>query len=327
MAKQHSFLAALFGQHANKTGHMEKGLSILGGFCAILAALAVSRLYLDLGDAAWIVGSMGASAVLLFAVPHGPLSQPWPLVGGHTISALVGVSCAGLIPDIMLAAACAVGLTIGAMQYLRCIHPPGGATALTAVIGGESVQALGYQFVLTPVLLNALVILLIAVLFNYPFAWRRYPRALANRTRSSDSRSVEKSATRGEVLTHRDLEAALMALNRVVDISEEDLEEIYNLARQIAQGDSLQPDDIGLGHYYSNGRLGPDWQIRQVIDMADPANPGRDLVIYKIVAGRDERSTGTETRTAFALWARHEVFLNEGSWQRVQNGGYAPESG
>lgn len=327
MTKQHSFLATLFGQHANKTGHTEKALSTVGGFCAILAVVVVSRLYLDLGDAAWIVGSMGASAVLLFAVPHGPLSQPWPLLGGHLVAAFVGVTCAWLIPDLLLAAACAVGLTIGAMQYLRCIHPPGGATALTAVIGGESVQGLGYQFVLTPVLLNALVMLLIAVLFNYPFAWRRYPAALANRFRAVQTAPVNKTEARGEVLTHHDLKAALTALNRVVDISEEDLEEIYRLARQIAQGDSLTPEDIGLGRYYSNGRLGPDWQIRHVIDMADPEKPGRDLVIYKVVAGKDERSTGTETRTAFSLWARHEAVLQDGSWQRVENGSYSPESG
>jgi CBS-domain-containing membrane protein len=327
MAKQHSFLAALLGQHANKTGHLEKALSTIGGFCAILAVVAVSRLFLDLGDAAWVVGSMGASAVLLFAVPHGPLSQPWPLLGGHLVSAFIGVTCAWLIPDLLLAAACAVGLAIGAMQYLRSIHPPGGATALTAVIGGESVQALGYQFLLTPVLLNVLVMLLIAVLFNYPFAWRRYPTALASRMRSSASMPIHKTETRGEVLTHHDLEAALTALNRVVDISEDDLEEIYHLARQIARGDSLKPEDIGLGRYYSNGRLGPDWQIRHVIDMADPANPGRDLVIYKVVAGKDERSTGTGSRADFALWSHHEVFLQDNSWQRVENGSYAPEAG
>jgi CBS-domain-containing membrane protein len=326
MAKQQSFFTALFGQHANKTGHLEKGLSMIGGFCAILAVAAVSRLYLDLGDAAWIIASMGASAVLLFAVPHGPLSQPWPLLGGHLIAAFIGVSCAWLIPDLLLAGAVAVALTIGAMQYLRCIHPPGGATTLTAVVGGESVQALGYQFLLTPVLVNVLILILIAVLFNYPFGWRRYPAMLANRSRTALSTPAQKSEVRGEVLTHHDLEAALTALNRVVDISEEDLEQIYHLARQIARGDSLQPEDIGLGRYYSNGRLGPDWEIRQVIDMADPENPGRDLVIYKVVAGKGERSTGTESRAAFAMWSHHEVFMHEDSWQRVENGSYAPES-
>jgi len=124
---------------------------------------------------------MGASAVLLFAVPHGPLSQPWPVLGGHFVSALVGVACTKAIAQPMLAAPVAVGLAIGSMHYLRCIHPPGGATALSAVVGGEPVHQLGFHFVLTPVLWNAAVILLVALLFNYPFTWRRYPLALARR--------------------------------------------------------------------------------------------------------------------------------------------------
>jgi CBS-domain-containing membrane protein len=121
---------------------------------------------------------MGASAVLLFAVPHGALSQPWPVLGGHVISALIGVSCAKFIPLPLLAAAFSVALAIGAMHYLNCIHPPGGATALSAVIGGDAIHQLGFQYVLTPVLLNTIIVLIVAILFNYPFHWRRYPLAL-----------------------------------------------------------------------------------------------------------------------------------------------------
>jgi CBS domain-containing membrane protein len=100
--------------------------------------------FIDLEGAALIVASMGASAVLLFAVPHAPLSQPWPLIGGHVVSALVGVICAKVILNAPLAAALAVSLAIGSMHYFRCIHPPGGVTALTAVIGGASVDSLDY---------------------------------------------------------------------------------------------------------------------------------------------------------------------------------------
>lgn len=121
---------------------------------------------------------MGASAVLLFAVPHGQLSQPWSVFGGHILSAIVGVTCARWIPNEMLAASTAVGAAIGVMYYLRCIHPPGGATALVAVIGGEGIHSLGYQFVITPILINVCVMLVVAVLYNYLFAWRRYPISL-----------------------------------------------------------------------------------------------------------------------------------------------------
>ena len=78
----------------------------------------------------------------------------------------------------MFAAALAVALAIGAMHYLNCIHPPGGATALSAVIGGDAIHQLGFQYVLTPVLLNVIIVLIVAILFNYPFHWRRYPLAL-----------------------------------------------------------------------------------------------------------------------------------------------------
>lgn len=167
------------GIGAERASHLEKWLSIAGGLAGLTGVMLISQAQLGAAGSVGLVASMGASAVLLFAVPHGPLSQPWPVLGGHLVSALVGVACAKAIAQPMLAAPVAVGLAIGAMHYLRCIHPPGGATALSAVVGGDSVHQLGFHFVLTPVLWNAAVILLIALLFNYPFAWRRYPLALA----------------------------------------------------------------------------------------------------------------------------------------------------
>jgi len=143
--------------------------------------MLISQAQLGAAGSVGLVASMGASAVLLFAVPHGPLSQPWAVFAGHLVSALIGVACSRAIDDPALAGPLAVGLAIGAMHYLRCIHPPGGATALSAVLGGETVQQLGYWFVLTPVLLNALTLLAIALVFNYPFPWRRYPRVLGRR--------------------------------------------------------------------------------------------------------------------------------------------------
>ena len=170
----------ILGIELTPVSHAEKLVSALGGFAGIVSILLITGHFVG-SASALIVASMGASAVLLFAVPHGALSQPWPVLGGHVISAFIGVACASVIPQPHLAAGLAVGLAIGVMYYLRCIHPPGGATALSAVVGGESVHALGYQFIITPVLLNALVILAIAVLFNFLFAWRRYPAALASR--------------------------------------------------------------------------------------------------------------------------------------------------
>ncbi|MDH5735944.1 MAG: HPP family protein, partial [Gammaproteobacteria bacterium] len=149
----------LLGIQAVTSGHFEKLISAVGGGLGIWCILLITSQFVHGLSAALIVASMGASAVLLFAVPNGPLSQPWPLICGHLISACIGVTCYKLIPELFLASAFAVGLSIACMHYFRCIHPPGGATALSAVVGGVDIHALGYDYVLTPVLLNAVVIL------------------------------------------------------------------------------------------------------------------------------------------------------------------------
>jgi len=313
-------LTVLLGLDSNNTGHLEKWVSTAGGLLGIFAVVMISRQFVGAQDAGWIVASMGATAVLLFAVPHGALSQPWPVIGGQTVAAVIGVACAQWISDIWFAAATSVALAIGAMHYLRCIHPPGGATALTAVVGGQGVHALGFQYVLTPVLINTLTIVTIAVVFNFLFPWRRYPAALA--VRGSGKKAASQPgmpAYESDRVTRGDFKAALKAMNRVIDISEHDLEEIYRLAKRSAQSTSINQAEIKLGRYYSNGHDGHLWQVRQVIDMANPVKATSDLVIYKIVAGDSRRSTGTATIEDFAHWARYEVVLNENSWQRIEN--------
>jgi CBS-domain-containing membrane protein len=110
------------------------------------------------------------------------------------------------------------------MYSLRCLHPPGGATALYAVLGGETVHALGYGYVFSPVLLNVVVLVTVAVLFNYPFAWRRYPQSWHHRTQSVVM-PAEKS-----MIPHSSLVYALSQIDTFVDISEDDLQRIYALA-------------------------------------------------------------------------------------------------
>jgi CBS-domain-containing membrane protein len=306
-----------FGVSSNKTSHVEKLVSGLGGFTGIFLILIVTRQFIAGNDAALIVASMGASAVLLFAVPHGPLSQPWALTGGHMISAIIGVSCYLLIPDLFIAAAVAVGLAISAMYYLRCIHPPGGATALTAVVAGAGVHDLGYQYVLTPVLINVIVIFCVAISFNYLFGWRRYPMALMRYRQQSVLKGESGGyLLKGERLAREDLEHALKQMNLFVDVGHEELSRIYQLARN-HEKKQLTTNRIRLGCYYSNGKYGSDWSVRQVVDESGNPHPDKDLIIYKVVAGSGRRSSGTMKREDFAHWAKYEVFLNESSWQRV----------
>lgn len=202
----------------------EHWISALGGLVGILAVVWVGQVWLDGHGGVLAAASMGASAVLLFAAPHGAFSQPWPVFGGHVVSALIGVGCARWLGgDLMLAAALAVSLAIAAMYTLRCLHPPGGATALYAVLGGEAVHVLGYGYVLSPVLLNVVVLLAVAVAFNYPFAWRRYPQVW-HRAAAADE-SAEK-----HMIPHSSLVYALSQIDTFVDVSEEDLQRIYALA-------------------------------------------------------------------------------------------------
>jgi CBS domain-containing membrane protein len=214
----------------NPVSHTERLASIAGGFTCILLILLVSRYFFAAADATLIVASMGASAVLLFAVPHGRLSQPWPVLGGHMVSALVGVTCALLVANQILAAALAVGLAIGAMHYLRCIHPPGGATALTAVVGGTGIHELGYNFLVMPVLLNVIVILAVAVVFNYPLTWRRYPAALQQTKPAPHQKETPDEGY--PAISHSDFVYALSEIDSFIDVTEQDLVRIYELATQ-----------------------------------------------------------------------------------------------
>ncbi|HKI59824.1 MAG TPA: HPP family protein [Mariprofundaceae bacterium] len=216
----------LIGVELNPSSFAEKAISGMGGFLAIFMIFQIS--YWVLGsDAYLIVASMGAATVLLFAVPHGPLSQPWPLFGGNLISACIGVASAQLIPDLFTAGAVAVGTAIAVMYFLKCIHPPGGATALSAVVGGEAVHSLGYMYVVTPVLLNVLVIFSVAVAFNWLFKWRRYPAKLVKKPKYVP--------TAKPAVSHEGIEHALRQIDSFIDVSEEDLNEIYRLARAFDQ--------------------------------------------------------------------------------------------
>ena len=295
-------------------GHTEKLVSALGAFLGIYLIFYSSTYFLQGTSSYLIVASMGASAVLLFAVPHGPLSQPWPVIGGHLISASIGISCARFIPDVFIAAPLAVGIAVGAMYYFHCIHPPGGATALSAVVGGYEVQQLGYQYILTPVLINVIAIISVAFIFNYFFKWRRYPVYLAQKYSSANKVEPESAYS---AITHEDFVYALSEFESFIDISENDLLKIYDLVTQRHQSTNIQYHELQHGHYYSNGEYGDLWSVRQIVDWADSNNDGEEKLIYKVIAGADSRNSAVITKNAFSRWAKHEVIRDENSWRRI----------
>jgi len=303
------------GLQKYRTGHAEKLISGLGAFFGIFTVFYTSTYFIEDTSAYLIVASMGASAVLLFSVPHGPLSQPWALIGGHFFSAIIGVSCAKYVPNVFIAAPLAVGLAVSAMYYLNCIHPPGGATALSAVVGGETAHQLGYQYVLTPVMFNVAAIITIAISFNYLFKWRRYPAYLAQLPPTVTREEIDE--VRNEVIRHEDFVYALSEFDSFLDISENDLLTIYDLVIKHHHAKPLSHHHLKHGHYYSNGEYGDLWSVRQIVDWADTDDHGEIKLIYKVIAGANRRSSGVMTKNEFSRWAKHEVELNDENWRRI----------
>lgn len=154
----------------------EQFWSFVGSFFGIgLIALSQSFLLSRLENV-FLIGSFGASSVLVHGAIQSPLAQPRNLIGGHVISAIVGVSIYQFLPDILwITAPLAVALSIVAMQVTKTMHPPGGATALIAIIGTDKINELGYFYVLSPVLSGVLILLLTALIFNNMTQYRHYP--------------------------------------------------------------------------------------------------------------------------------------------------------
>lgn len=266
-----------------------------------------------------MVASMGASAVLLFAVPQGVLSQPWPLIGGQLLSAGIGVFCYKFIGDIKLAAALAVGIAVAVMHYSRCLHPPGGATALSAVIGGAEVHQSGYTYIFAPVLINVMAILVVAIAYNACFSWRRYPAQWVRHVRELNSLHVREIEPEYE-LTQEDFTAAMSELNLTLDITTERLSDLFELAKEHAEKVSPHPEQVIPGRFYSNGKLGRLWSVRQLLDQSDEEDiiPIKDKVIYKVLAGAGAYDVGMCLRSEFRQWARFEVRpQGNGLWERV----------
>lgn len=149
------------------------------GIGSLLGMAAVGLIHFKLLDSTgqiMIIGSFGASAVLIYGAIRSPLAQPRNLIGGHVLSALVGVTIFKLLGgQPWLAGSVAVSLAIVVMHLTKTLHPPGGATALIAVIGGDAVHGLGYLYVLMPAGLGAVVMLVIALVVNNIPKERRYP--------------------------------------------------------------------------------------------------------------------------------------------------------
>jgi CBS-domain-containing membrane protein len=161
--------------------------SFLGTFAAVSLLAWISALFSSDIAELMLVGSFGATAAMIFGLPASPYAQPRNVLGGHLLAALCGVTALRLAESFprpeFFPASCgsavtcglAVACTVYAMHKTRSFHPPGGATALIAVIGGPQVHALGYVYVFVPVGIGMLCLVLLGALLNNLFSGRRYP--------------------------------------------------------------------------------------------------------------------------------------------------------
>ncbi len=194
-----------------------------GALVGILATGLVGLLLLGSHPGViWLIAPMGASAVLLFAVPSSPLAQPWSIIGGNLVASLIGVTAARWIDEPAVAAAAAIFFAIALMLLLRCLHPPSGAVTVMAVLGGNDLHAMGYAFVVSPVLLNSAVIVVAALVYNN-LTGRHYPHNQV----PEKTGDAARGGTRRIGFDDRDIEAALRQYNQVVDIGVEDLAALF----------------------------------------------------------------------------------------------------
>lgn len=221
------YLKSLLFAHTPSVSRSERWRATLGALLSMsVCGWALHWVPLPLY---WLIAPIGASAVILFALSHSPLAQPWPVVGSYTVATVAGLLAVRLIPDPIWAMAVAVALTIWLMARLNCIHPPGGALALfIAHEHHAQPDAMGHTVAL--VALNVGLLLLTAVLIHNLILRRRYPYSAAaaparNAHRTSDAPPMQRAG-----LDHTDLEAAVRTLDIFVDVQEEELVQLYNLA-------------------------------------------------------------------------------------------------
>lgn len=153
-----------------------------GAFVGIYL-IAIFGYYFSMENNFFLLGSFGASAVLIYGAPQADFSQPRNILGGHVLSACVAVLllkfCSPFFSTELLCAL-SVSISIMVMHFSRTMHPPGGATALIYIMGNEHIHSLGWLYPMTPIGLGAIIMLLVALLVNnfsqnskrhYPTYW------------------------------------------------------------------------------------------------------------------------------------------------------------
>lgn len=201
----------------------ERFRSALGVIFGLFAVIMFGLLFTSQGyGSTWIVGSMGASAFLLFVLPSSPMAQPWAVIGGSCVSAFIGIACSRLIPDSLILIPMSVGLAILTMFTLRCLHAPAAALALLMPLN----RLVDFNFVLFPVLGNSVLLVMCAVIYN-SLTGKPYPHYSKSLLDSSPQQK------RGHIVEEEEINSVLNRYNEVLDINKSDL---ANLISQVEHG-------------------------------------------------------------------------------------------
>ncbi|MGZ8947433.1 MAG: HPP family protein [Methylococcaceae bacterium] len=208
-----------------------KFISVVSCFSVILLTAWITQEFSSNAAYPIIVASMGASAVILFIIPNSPLAQPWSLVGGQLVSAVIGVACAQVFSHTVFASACAVGGSVLVMLLFRCLHPPGAATALTPIMAGDPITALGYGFVLMPVGLNVAIMLFMAIVINRWVLRYEYPTVPHQTDDKKHQHSTLIQPSQRIGISEQDLEQALENMDMFMDVSAGDLSKLFTDAQ------------------------------------------------------------------------------------------------
>ncbi len=209
---------------ASNASKQERLYACIGIWIGLIITEWLSRISAHGTLTPWFLASMGSSAMLLFTVPSSPFAQPWSILGGNLVSAFAGILCTQWIGHTAVAVSSAGALSIALMFSLRCMHPPGVAVALTAVLGGSSIRAMGYSFILWPVATNSFFLLLTGLFLNNILK-RPYPHQPIDHTNPHHTKDLPPLERLG--FSHPDFMQALASHKELVDIHEDDLEKIF----------------------------------------------------------------------------------------------------
>lgn len=275
--------------------------------------LAVAGILVSLADRVvphtlHLFAPLGATAVLIFALPSSPLAQPWNCVVGNTVSALYALLLVWALPSLSQTSltALAVSGAIALMLLLRALHPPGGAVALLTVLASIHMQPQDWHLLIATALLSS-VLVLVGVLYHKACdrPYMQSPQQVDKTQRPATSLS----------LSEKDLQQLLQRFGQSYNLSPEDLGALLTAAEEEAIKRRLS--SIRCGSVMSSSLL----TIQAQTPLEEVANLfHRHLIKSLPVVDEEGEMVGRVLRADLFdwLWQGHQAKLQQNLWQRLR---------